>query len=307
MAAIVTVTVNPALDISFEVERMAAEHKLRGTAFAQQPGGGGINVARAATRLGADALAVWLGGGCEAKTFATLLDAEGVPHHRIPAREDMRMSIHVEERATTDMYRFVLPGPAISEAEADAVVAYVAGASDAKFIVLSGSLPPSLPTNFYARLAAAAPQGARVILDTSGEALARGLDGNVYLAKPNRNELGRLVDKKLESVDEIIAAARELTAAGRVSVLAVSMAEEGLVLVTNASAEHVRAPKVEMVSAVGAGDSTVAGLVVGLARGLPLGEAARLGVAAGTAAVLTAGADLLLREDTERLYAQLRG
>jgi 6-phosphofructokinase 2 len=305
MAAILTVTLNPALDISFEIERMVPESKLRGSGLVQHPGGGGINVARAATTLGGDVEAVWLGGGCESNTFAALLDAEGVRHHQIATRGDLRTSIHVEERATTDMYRFVLPGPTISASEADAILADVR-ATTAQLVVMSGSMPPSLPEDFYAQLAAAAPRDARVILDTSGEPLARGLAGGVFVAKPNRNELGRMLGKQLAEVDDVIAAARELIAAGRVEALAVSMAAEGLVLVTADSAEHVRAPKVEMVSAVGAGDSTVAGLAIGLARGWSLRDAARLAIAAGTAAVLTPGSELLRREDTERLHAQLR-
>jgi 6-phosphofructokinase 2 len=199
----------------------------------------------------------------------------------------------------------VLPGPALSEDETEALCAYIQSCSGTQFLVLSGSLPPDLPRDFYGRLASRAPAGARVILDTSGEPLGKGLAGAVYLAKPNKNELGRLLGKKLDSVDDVVAAARELIGAGRVEALAVSMAEDGLALVTRDAAEHVRAPKVEMVSAVGAGDSTVAGLVVGLARGLPLAKAARLGVAAGTAAVLTPATDLIRREDVERLFAEL--
>ena len=305
MTAILTVTLNPALDISFEVDRMVAESKLRGTALTRRPGGGGVNVARAATTLGADVEAVWLGGGCDAATFGAMLDVDGVRHHHIATREDLRVSIHVEDRATTDMYRFVLPGPVISDTEAEGIRAYVRDAVGVQLVVLSGSLPPTLPTDFYARLAADVPRGARVVIDTSGEPLARALAGGVFVGKPNSNELGRMLGRQLTIVDDVIAAARELIAGGRVEALAVSMAAEGLVLVTAELAEHVRAPQVEMVSAVGAGDCTVAGLVVALSRGQSLQEAARFAVAAGTAAVMTPGSELLRRDDAERLYAQL--
>jgi 6-phosphofructokinase 2 len=305
MAAIVTVTLNPALDLTFEVERLVAERKLRASDVVLQPGGGGINVARAAKRLGADVQAAWLGGGTNGQKLAALLAREGIEHHQNETEGDVRMSIHVEERATTDMYRFVLPGPALGEDETEALCAYIQSCRGTKFLVLSGSLPPALPADFYGRLAKRAPPGARVVLDTNGEPLGKGLAGDVYLAKPNRNELGGLVGKKLDTVEEVIAAAREIISARRVEALAVSMAEQGLALVTADAAEHVRAPEVQMVSAVGAGDSTVAGLVVGLARGLSLAEAARLGVASGTAAVLTPATDLIRREDVERLFAEL--
>lgn len=305
MTAILTITMNPALDLSFEVERMIAEEKLRGSALVSHPGGGGINVARVVHRLGGEALAVWIGGGGEGTRLGELLDEEGVRHHQVPAREPVRLSIHVEERATTAMYRFVLPGPALSAAELEAVCEHVTHAP-ASLVVLSGSLPQAAPTDFYARLSERVPAGVRVLLDTSGEPLAKGLAGTVYLAKPNRNELGKLVGRTLATRDDVIAAARETIARHRVEVLCVSLAEEGLVLVTRDTAEHLRAPPVEMVSAVGAGDSTVAGIAVGLARGLPLVDAVRLGVAAGTAAVLSPGSELCSREDTERLFPQIR-
>lgn len=306
MAAILTITVNPALDVSFEVERMTAESKLRATKVVYQPGGGGINVARAASRLGADVRAAWMGGGANATRLATLLEDEQVAHHRLDTRGETRLSIHVEERATTDMYRFVLPGATVDDAEAESVARCIASTS-APFIVLSGSLPAGAPADFYARLAARAPAGARVLLDTSGEALDRGLAGGVYLAKPNRNELGRLVGRSLASIEDIERAAREIVNAGRVETLAVSAAEQGLVLVTRDTAAHIPAPQVQMVSAVGAGDSTVAGIVVGLARGLSLVEAGRLGVACGTATVLSEGTSLFRREDVERIFATLGG
>lgn len=306
MATIETITLNPALDMMFEVERMIAERKLRGSAPELHPGGGGINVARVAARLGADVEAVWIGGGNYGATVGELLASEGVVHHQVPTNGDTRLSIHVEERATGDMYRFVLPGPPITEPELDEACKYVAE-HDAAFVVLSGSLPPSLPADTYARLAARMPARARVVLDTSDEALGEALAGRIYLAKPNRNELGRLLGKKLDSLDAVASAAREVIGAGRVEVLAVSLAEDGLMLVTRDDIEHIRAPEVEMVSAVGAGDSTVAGIVVGLARGLPLARAARLGVAAGTAAVLTPGSEVCRPEDVERLYAGLIG
>lgn len=305
MPAILTITLNPALDVGFEVERMVVESKLRASAVTRHPGGGGINVARVATRLAGDVEGVWLGGGGNADTLAALLEEEHVRHHQVRIRDELRLSIHVEERATGAMYRFVLPGAATGEAEVDALAAYIASARDVQLVVLSGSLPPSVAVDTYAQLARGC-SGVRVVLDTSGEPLARGLAGHVFLAKPNRNELGRMLGRQLGSVGDVVAAARELIDAGRVEVLAVSLADEGLVLVTADGAQHLRAPPVEMVSAVGAGDSTVAGIVVGLARGESLVDAARLGVAAGTAAVLTPGSDLCRREDVERLYPDVR-
>lgn len=302
---ILTVTLNPALDVEFEVERMVKESKLRTSVPSFEPGGGGINVARAAHRIGAPVTALWVGGGPTGDKLRMLLHGEGIGDIHIPTVGEVRMSIHIEERATTDMYRFVLPGAQLSTGEAEAVCHAVA-TSDAEYVVLSGSMPPGAPADFYAQLAARASKRARVVLDTSGEPLQRGLTQDIFLAKPNKNELGRLLDRTLATVDDVIAGAREMIASHGVQALAVSMAEEGLVLVTRDSAEHVHAPKVEMVGAVGAGDSTVAGITVGLSRGMSLRDAARLGVACGTAAVLTGGSELLRAADVERLLPQVR-
>lgn len=307
MADILTVTLNPALDVAFEVEKLVAEKKLRTTPATFQPGGGGINVARVAHRLGENVTAMWLGGGTTASKMHALIDEEGVRQDHVPMAGEVRMSMNVEERATTDMYRFVLPGPTVSAAETEDIAAHIA-ASPAAFVVLSGSLPVGMATDIYARLAARAQSHAnppRVIVDASGEALDRALTKDVFLAKPNKNELGRLLGRDLATIDDVIAGARELVDARGVGALAVSLAEDGLVLVTHESAEHVRAPKVEMISAVGAGDSTVAGIVVGLGRGMSLRDATRLGVAAGTATVITPGTNLCQREDVERLFAQI--
>ena len=305
-APIVTVTVNPALDVSFEVDQVIAERKLRCTRPVMHPGGGGINVARVALRLGQAARALWVGGGRDAPVLGDLLDHEQVPHERLPTRDELRRSLHVEERATGDMFRFVMPGAELTDDEQAHILDRVAALDGVAYVVLSGSLSPSLPVDFYARLAERCPREARVVLDTSGDPLARGLAGRIYLVKPNRNELSRMVGRELADHADLARAARELIDAGRVEVVAVSLAEDGLLLVTREGPEHVAAPTVEMVSAVGAGDSTVAGIVVGLARGMPLTDAARLGAAAGSAAVMTEATELCRPEDVARLFAELQ-
>lgn len=306
MTSIVTITMNPALDESFAVDRIVPERKLRCSQPVIHPGGGGINVARAAARLGADVTALWIGGGANGQMLADILDGERIRHRRVPAALELRRNSHVTERDTGDLYRFVLPGPELSDREGAQFVEELERCRDAAFVVISGSLPPSLPSDYYARLAEHAPAGARVILDASGDELVRGLAGHVYLVKPNRNELGRLAGGELRDIADVVDAARTLIAAQRVEVVAVSLGADGIVYVTGEKYEHIASPRVKPVSTVGAGDSSVAGIVVGLSRGLSLPDAMRLGVAAGTAAVLTPGTELFRPEDTERLFGELQ-
>lgn len=307
MTAIVTVTLNPALDAGLSVERMTPGDKLRSGPPTLEPGGGGINVARALARLGGLARALWLCGGAEGQRLATLLDGEALSHEAFPCAAETRRNLHIEARATGELFRITVRGDAVTAAELATLAHRVESLDDITWLVLSGSLPPGLPTDTWACLADRAAEGTRVILDSSGEALRAGLRGRVFLVKPNARELEQLAGRELKTRAGRVAAARALIAAGRVEVVAVSLGSAGLLLVTHDDDIDIAAPTVEAVSAVGAGDSTVAGIVHGLAQGRSLEEALRYGAAAGAAAVLTPGTGLCRREDTERLFADLHG
>jgi 6-phosphofructokinase 2 len=125
------------------------------------------------------------------------------------------------------------------------------------------------------------------------------------MIKPNHGELAALIGRELEDDEAILTAARELLARCRIEVMVVSLGAGGVLMITNGQATFVRAPTVPIRSKIGAGDSTVGGMTLGLVRGLPLLEAVRFGVAAGAAAVMAAGTGLCRREDAERLYAQM--
>jgi len=131
------------------------------------------------------------------------------------------------------------------------------------------------------------------------------VQGHVFLVKPNVRELGELVDAELTSEQQQLAAARDLIRQGRCEVVVLSLGAGGALLITADNGEHIRTPTVPIRSKVGAGDSMVAGIVLGLSRDLTLSDAVRYGVAAGAAAVMTPGTELCRREDTERLFEQM--
>ncbi len=157
MPPIVTLTMNPALDIATSTERVVPTEKLRCTGPRYDPGGGGINVARAVHMLGGDALAVFPVGGLSGEMLADLLECEHVPHNAVRISGITRESLAVFERQSGQQYRFILPGPTIEPHEQerclDALITNVAGAS---FLVASGSLPPGVPADFYSRVSALA-------------------------------------------------------------------------------------------------------------------------------------------------------
>lgn len=304
MAGIVTLTLNPSVDLAVSTEQVRPEDKLRCSAPQRDPGGGGVNVARAARRLGADALAVVPVGGPAGQQLRELLAAEELPVAGIDIAGETRESWTVDEASTEGQYRFVLPGPSLSGDEVDACLAAVDEHAE-HLVVASGSLPPDVPDDTFARLVRACSEaGHRTIVDSSGGALRFAVDAGVWLIKPNLRELSQLAGRELETDSQIRAAAQELLGGGTEAVV-VSMGAGGAMLVTEHGCTHVRAPTVPIRSRVGAGDSTVAGMAVSILRGDDLPTAIRWGVAAGAAAVMTEGSELCRTEDTERLFSEV--
>lgn len=306
MPRIATLTLNPTIDGSSDAETVQHTHKVRTTGERFDPGGGGINVARVLARLGADAEALYLAGGVTGPVLGGLLDRAGLAHRVIPIAGDTRISLAVHERASGREYRFVPQGPKIAEAEWRRCLDVV-GQLDCEWLVLSGSLPPGVPDDFYARIVSVAQsRQIAVVLDTSGPALKAALaHGGVRLVKPSLGEMEQFVGHPLSDEDQIIAAARAVVATGGAQMVAVSMGHKGALLVERGRALALPAIPVQARSAVGAGDSFVAGMTYGLAAGWDAERAFRLGIAAGTAAVLTPGTDLCHVADVERLAAEL--
>lgn len=308
METILTLTLNPSLDESTAVDRVTPERKLRCAAARREPGGGGINVSRAIRQMGGDSTALYVAGGPNGAALSRLVEAQGVRTLVVPVAGETRQSFTVFETTTTLQYRFTMPGAELRESEwqacLDAIQALVPRPA---YIVASGSLPPGVPEDFYARVAHAGRAiGARVIVDTSGAPLLLAAEAGVFLLKPNLRELADLMQCQEDAV-EVEAAAQELVRKGETEVVVVSLGAGGVFWMAGGRAEQVASPTVPIRSKVGAGDSTVAGIVLSLARGNSLPQAVRYGVAAGAATVMTPGSELCRGEDVERLYWKIPG
>jgi 6-phosphofructokinase 2 len=304
MQSIVTLTLNPAIDKSTHVDHIIPEHKLRCETPKFEAGGGGINVSRAIRKLGGESLAIFPSGGHSGIVLQNLLENEGVNCKPIPAANWTRENFIVVESSTNSQFRFGMPGPELSEFEGQACIDTLANLHPRPdYIVASGSLPPGLPIDFFARVARTAKMlGSHFILDTSGEPLALAANEGVYLLKPNLGELSKLAGVESIETDGVEKCARQIIEKGNCEVVAVSLGPGGAMLVTIDKAMHVPAPTVRKRSTVGAGDSMVAGMVLSLARGRSLEEMIRFGVACGTAATMNAGTELCKRADAEYLY-----
>ena len=304
---IVCLTMNPSVDLATETERVVPTHKLRCSDTLHDAGGGGINVARVLTRLGGRCTALCPTGGSPGHWLERRMREEGLESVFLPVADETRVSFTVHEHSTGAEFRFVMPGPHLTEGEWRACLDHLERLADfPDLLVASGSLPPGVPTDFYARLARLCRErGARMVLDTSGPSLSAALAEGVYLFKPNLKELAELAGQALETPEQWQAAARQLVLHGQAEVVALTLGHLGALLVTRDAMWSAPPLDIPVASAVGAGDSFVGGLVWGLQQGQPLEQAFAWGIAAGSAALLSAGTGLSNLDDIRRLQPQV--
>jgi len=308
MKNILTLTLNPALDISTRIARVMPVRKLRCDVAERDPGGGGINVARVLKRLEAEVTALFPVGGGSGDLVRRLVAAEGVNSVTVPIAGETRENFTVNEIESQQQYRFVLAGPNLTEAELGNCLDKLAGEMAADgILVASGSLPEGVPANLYASVAKiAAASGASFVLDSAGTALAGALGPGVSLIKPNLRELGDLVGENVSNESEQIKACQALVREGKTVAVALTLGADGALLVSEEGVWRARPPKVATESAVGAGDSFTAGMVWGMATGWSLEKAFSLGIAAGAAAALTPGTELCHADDVWRFADQIQ-
>lgn len=305
MAKVLTLTLNPTVDVSGDADVIRPVRKVRTSNGRFDPGGGGINVARVIAKLGRPVEAVYLAGGEVGEMLDRLLGEQGVATRSIPIEGQTRLGFIVHETSTGLEYRFVPEGPAVPEAKLEAVLAVVADdASD--YVIGSGSLPVGAPEDFYARAAdAAARRGARFVLDTSGAALKATLERTkVFLAKPSLGELEQFAGRRL-GPDEACDVAADIVARGSADFIAVTLGADGAILAGRDGVTRLPTIPVRVRSAVGAGDSFLAGMVWALMEGKDADEAFRFGIAAGAAAAMTPGTELCRIEDIGTLLSRL--
>lgn len=302
---ILCVNPNPAIDKTVVVPgfRLNAIHRPAGVLAL--PGGKGCNVARALVTLGESAVVTGWVGGHAGRFIEEGLAAEGIGaifvHTDVESRTCLSI-IDSEGGGVTEIYE---RGEPVADSQvAELLARYRVLLGQVTAVTLSGTLPPGCPPDLYRTLIELArAHGKPAYLDSSGEALRLGLEGRPALVKPNAAEFAEITGMPLTGRADIIRAAREVAARYGTTVV-VSMGAAGALAADGRAAWEVRAPRVDARSAVGAGDCLLAGLAFGLSRGLPLPEALRRGVAAGSANTLHTGAGRFARADFERLLAE---
>ena len=310
MPPILTITSNPAVDLATSVAHVVPGPKLRCRAPRTDPGGGGINVARAIHKLGGRAIALVAAGGTMGDRLLSLLAAEGVANLPVVVHAETRQSFAVTDENTGEQYRFSVPGDALTEAEGAALLRLITEAAPADgYAVYSGSVAPGLPVDFVAQVhAAVAPKGTRLVVDVSGEALHHLLAHPVrlHVLRIDHEESVTAAGNPLDTVEDSRRFAEALVAQGVAEIVVTGRGAEGSVLASRDTQLFSRTPPVAVRSKIGAGDSFVGAFTLSLARSEGLVDALCRGVAGASAAVSSEGTALCTQADADALFAQCR-
>lgn len=303
---IVTLTMNPAIDMGVSVRQMMTEHKMRALKTRRDPGGGGINVARVLKRFGAEPLAIFPMGGPSGHMLERLVAAEEVRHQSFMIARDCRANFTANDLSTGQQFRFVMPGPTLGEEEWTAGLGLTTAASQSGYSVASGSLPRGVPHDFYARLARnlRVSGGARLVLDTSGPPLKHALDTGVYLVKPSLSEFTDLIGESPD-LAAMHGAAKNLVVNGKAEIVALTLGPDGAMLISRDISIYAKPPPVQVRGTVGAGDSFVALLILAIAQRQGLRDAFRMAIAGGCAALLSPGTGLASPDVVNQLAPQV--
>ena len=303
---IATITLNPTLDRAITVQGLILDEANRWTRLRLYAGGKGIDVSRAINEMGGKTTAYGFIGGDTGRTAEILLDEEGVPFSFTPIKQETRTNFIITDAKAHKQTLIYAPGPPVSKKELDRFAQKLRRIDPKpELLVIGGSAPPGIPVNIYYEIIMEAKGlGIRSILDSSGQLLKEGIKAKPYLIKPNIHEAEELLDTELPTEEAIIKAALDLVEMG-IEIAAISQGKGGIIATTKKSIVKAVPPPVKVVSAVGAGDCTVAGLALKIAYGEPLIESCRLAVAMGAAAVLTPGTELCHRADVEKLLPRI--
>ncbi|NLP58323.1 1-phosphofructokinase family hexose kinase [Lutibacter sp. B1] len=291
---IITLTLNPALDKSAKINGLVPEQKLRCHSIINQPGGGGVNISRLLKRLQINTVCMVILGGDTGTFFEELLIKEEVKPTKIVVKTPTRENFSVVDTQTGLQYRFGMPSNEIFQLEMDVIKnTLLQTVKKDDILVLSGSLPESMPTDFYAQLIKLISNvGAKIILDTSGKPLAEAIKEKVFLIKPNQKELAQLAGKDFLTNPEQEAFALQLVNSKQAEYVVVSLGARGAFMASKDGVIFQTTPSVKVNSTIGAGDSMVAGLIYALQNNLSPKEVLKWGVACGVATTMSEGTNL---------------
>ncbi|EMY81480.1 6-phosphofructokinase II [Psychroflexus gondwanensis ACAM 44] len=300
---ITTLTLNPALDKSAQVDQFVPEQKLKCHSIQYQAGGGGVNISRVLHTLQVKNKCIFTSGGDTGLYLKKLLVKENIDLKTIAVNSWTRENLSIVDTKTELQYRFGMPGNDLNTSDIELIKTELTNeVKDNSILVLSGSLSEKTPSNLYATLLKMlAGKNVKVVIDTSGQALIETLKENVYLVKPNQRELAQLAGKEFLSKNEQEDFAMELINSKKAKLVVVSMGARGAFLASSEGIFYKSAPSVKVKSTIGAGDSMVAGMVYAIQQGLSSEEILKWGVVCGVATTMTEGTNLASQENINKV------
>lgn len=283
MIKILTVTLNPAIDVRYNLDEIKIGGTNRIKNIEKTAGGKGINVSRVIRELGGDVLATGIVGGYSGKLFLSKLKEDGIKNNFLETENETRTCIAAINNGTKEITELLEGGKGSLDNYKKFVKKYKEIINEGiDIICASGSISNGINKNAYRILIdEAKKKGIKFILDTSGEALVEGIKEKPFLIKPNQEELEDLIGKKIENIEEIIEAGKKIIDSGVENII-VTLGSDGAIFINKDVIYKATFPKVEIKNTVGSGDSTVGGFAYGLSKGMKLIEIFRLSIACGT-------------------------
>ncbi len=306
MAKVITVTLNPCLDATLNLEVLTSGAVNRAKKSMLDAGGKGINVSRALKNFGVESVALGIVGGEKGKILKSKLAAEGVAEELFEVEGETRTNYKIFSESTGETTDINEAGIALSRAELDGFFdIYARHLQQAELAVLAGSVPPGLPDSIYRELAEmAAKEGVKVIMDTSGERLKEGIKAKPYAIKPNIDEFSELLARPMKSINDILAGIKEIESGG-IELVVVSMGADGAIFMQGDVAYKTGALAVNTKSAVGCGDSVVAGIIYSMLNGYDLKKTAMISAAAGSITASKEGTQMCGIDEVMPLYGNV--
>ena len=302
---IVTVTVNPAIDRTLSVDRLAFEDRAYINSSRESAGGRGINASCVLHSFGGETTAVLISGGDSGRRLQTYLCESGFAVSVVPVRKEIRTNLTITDKhgLTVNLNE---SGPVLDEKEVAAVEKAVTSIlPKAAWLLLCGSLPPGVPSSFYGKLIAKARQKkVKTLLDADGDALSEGIEARPTVVAPNQQEAERLLGRTLLTRTHYLEAAEHIRKMGPESVV-LSLGSRGAVGGYTEGLIEALPPRVDAVCPIGAGDALAAAYTWSMERGSNAADALRWGVAAGTASARLPGMNFANLDQTREVYRQV--
>lgn len=302
---IVSLSLNPAIDLTYQVPTLIHDQKSRATATHYDPGGTGINVGRALETLTSNTHTCYITAGKTGEMLDSLIAQELKNTYSLKVNGETRINTTIMQQSPKQQYQVNDLGPAITHIQLEEIIEQFLTLCKQGIGILTGSLPLGIADSTYAEInSRLKQQGGRAIIDAPVNILKQTLNGQPFLIKPNLHELETLCQKSLTSIESVAAEARDLTRLG-IEHVCISLAEKGAILTTSENSHYCQSPDIIVASTVGAGDSMVAGLAYSLSLNTPLKEALKFAVACGTGTARQPGTQLFKPEELAQLASQV--